>query len=75
MNITSFTGAEAMAVPHKKNMNQTEFWSAVGVTQSAASRYEAGHNIPRPVQILLHLAYGKGKGKAASIKLLGLEVV
>lgn len=42
----------------KQGMNQSEFWSRVGVTQSGGSRYESGRNIPRPVQLLLQLTYG-----------------
>jgi hypothetical protein len=38
-------------------MNQTQYWGRIAITQSAASRYEAGRNIPRTVLILLHLAY------------------
>lgn len=38
-------------------LSQTEFWGRVGVLQSAGSRYESGHSIPNPVQILLRLAY------------------
>lgn len=39
-------------------MNQSDFWGRVGIGQSAGSRYESGRNIPIPVQMLLHLAYG-----------------
>jgi len=74
MNIPSFTGAEAMAVRHKKNMNQTEFWSAVGVTQSGGSRYESGRNIPRPVQILLAAKYGKGAAKSKALAVIGIDI-
>ena len=38
-------------------MNQTEFWSKIGVTQSGGSRYESGNSIPRPVQMLLKLVH------------------
>ncbi len=38
-------------------MNQREFWSEIGVTQSGGSRYESGRNIPKPVQELLRLVY------------------
>ncbi len=38
-------------------MNQKEFWSEIGVTQSGGSRYEAGRSMPRPVQELLRLVY------------------
>lgn len=42
----------------KHGLNQSSFWSRVGVTQSGGSRYESGRNIPRPVQLLLQMAYG-----------------
>lgn len=45
----------------KNSMNQTEFWSRIGVTQSGGSRYESGRNIPVPVQRLLLIAYGTEK--------------
>lgn len=41
----------------KSGLNQLEFWSAVGVTQSGGSRYENGRNIPKPVRQLLNLVY------------------
>ncbi len=34
-------------------LNQVEFWSRVGVTQSGGSRYESDRAIPKTVQILL----------------------
>ena len=37
------------------NLNQTEFWTRYGVTQSGGSRYESGRNIPKPLAILLWL--------------------
>ena len=39
-------------------LNQQEFWSRLGVTQSGGSRYESGRRVPQPVKILLELAYG-----------------
>ena len=42
---------------HKLGMNQSEFWSKIGVTQSGGSRYESGRNVPRPVQALLRLVH------------------
>jgi len=39
-------------------LNQTDFWEAVGITQSGGSRYEAGERrLPKPVQHLLRLIY------------------
>jgi transcriptional regulator with XRE-family HTH domain len=37
------------------NMNQANFWKRIGITQSGGSRYEAGRDIPKPVQLLLAL--------------------
>lgn len=31
-------------------MNQSQFWGALGVTQSGGSRYESGRRIPKPVR-------------------------
>ena len=39
----------------KRNLNQTEFWTRYGVTQSGGSRYESGRSIPKPLAILLWL--------------------
>jgi transcriptional regulator with XRE-family HTH domain len=44
-------------IRRKLGMNQSEFWSQLGVTQSGGSRYESGRNIPRPVQALLRLVH------------------
>lgn len=39
----------------KEGVNQKDFWSRYGVTQSGGSRYESGRNIPKPLAILLYL--------------------
>lgn len=44
-------------IRRKLGMNQQQFWSKLGVTQSGGSRYESGRNMPRPVQHLLRLVY------------------
>lgn len=36
-------------------LNQSQFWSRFGVTQSGGSRYESGRNLPRPVAMLVWL--------------------
>lgn len=41
----------------KLGMNQQQFWSMLGVTQSGGSRYESGRNMPRPVQQLLRMVH------------------
>jgi len=40
---------------NKMGLNQSDFWSRYGVTQSGGSRYEAGRNIPAPLKLLLRL--------------------
>ncbi len=67
-------GATAKSIRKKMGLNQTDFWTPLGVTQSGASRYEAGRDIPKPTQILVAFRYGKGKAKAVAAKALGLEV-
>lgn len=53
----------------KLGLNQQEFWTKIGVTQSGGSRYESGRNMPRPVQELLrlvhveHIDINKAKGE------------
>ena len=44
----------------KLRLNQSEFWSRVGVTQSGGSRYESGRNMPRPARELLRLVHIEG---------------
>jgi predicted transcriptional regulator len=43
----------------KLGLNQMDFWSQIGVTQSGGSRYESGRSMPRPVRELLRLVYVK----------------
>ena len=38
-------------------INQNEFWSAVGVTQSGGSRYESGRSIPNAVRELIRIVH------------------
>jgi predicted transcriptional regulator len=38
-------------------LNQLEFWSKVGVTQSGGSRYESGREIPKAVRELVRLVH------------------
>ena len=45
----------------KLGLNQSEFWNAVGITQSGGSRYEAGRRMPKPTEVLLKLYYEDGE--------------
>ena len=68
------TGEAALAMRKKAGTNQSVFWSRVGIGQSAGSRYESGRNIPRPVQMLLRIAYGTAAQSVSQIRaLLGEE--
>jgi transcriptional regulator with XRE-family HTH domain len=48
---------DARDIRRKLGLNQQQFWSKLGVTQSGGSRYESGRNMPRPVQQLLRLVH------------------
>ena len=62
--IPGITSEAAVFMRNRRGLNQTDFWRRVGVGQSAGSRYESGRNIPRPVQMLMRIAYGT-KAQAA----------
>lgn len=55
-------------------LNQSEFWSRVGVTQSGGSRYESGRNMPKPVRELVRLVHVEQIDLAA-VKREDLEVI
>ncbi len=44
-------------IRRQTGLNQQEFWSRIGVTQSGGSRYESGRSMPRPVQELLRIVH------------------
>ena len=44
-------------VREKAGLNQQEFWTKIGVTQSGGSRYESGRQMPKPVRELLRLVH------------------
>ena len=58
MASTKKTGAEVLKLRRRLRLNQHEFWSPLGVTQSGGSRYESDRRIPKPVLTLIELAYG-----------------
>ena len=62
------TGKEAKLLRSTLGMNQSEFWSRISVTQSGGSRYESGRNLPKPVRVLLHLAYSPEKQATAMLR-------
>ena len=68
--LAPITGEAALAMRQKAGTNQSVFWSRVGIGQSAGSRYESGRNIPRPVQMLLRIAYGTKAQSAKQVEAL-----
>ena len=44
-------------IRRKLGLNQQQFWTQIGVTQSGGSRYESGRNMPKPVKELLRLVH------------------
>lgn len=52
-----YTGPTVKALRKKLGLNQSQFWGPLGVTQSCASRYKSGRNIPRPVRKLIWVMY------------------
>jgi transcriptional regulator with XRE-family HTH domain len=44
-------------IRRRLGMNQEQFWTQIGVTQSGGSRYESGREMPRPVKELLRLVH------------------
>jgi transcriptional regulator with XRE-family HTH domain len=47
-------------IRRRMGLNQEEFWTRIGVTQSGGSRYESGREMPRPVRELFRLVYVEG---------------
>jgi transcriptional regulator with XRE-family HTH domain len=44
-------------IRQRLGLNQQEFWTRIGVTQSGGSRYESGRSMPKPVLELLRLVH------------------
>ena len=44
-------------IRRRLGLNQQEFWTKIGGTQSGGSRYESGRNMSRPVMELLRLVH------------------
>jgi transcriptional regulator with XRE-family HTH domain len=49
--------ANPREIRRRLGLNQQEFWTKIGVTQSGGSRYESGRNMPKPVRELLRLVH------------------
>ena len=56
-NVKAVEKIDASEIRRKLGLNQQQFWSTLGVTQSGGSRYESGRNMPKPVRELLRLVH------------------
>jgi len=56
-NVKAIEKIEPREIRRKLGLNQQQFWSRIGVTQSGGSRYESGRNMPKPVRELLRLVH------------------
>lgn len=56
MKLFSFN-IDPREIRQKLGLNQQEFWTKIGVTQSGGSRYESGRSMPKPVRELLRLVH------------------
>jgi transcriptional regulator with XRE-family HTH domain len=56
-NVKAVEKIDPREIRRKLGLNQQQFWSKIGVTQSGGSRYESGRNMPKPVRELLRLVH------------------
>ncbi len=52
-----FEHLDARSIRMSLGLNQSQFWTPIGVTQSGGSRYESGREMPKPVRELLRLVH------------------
>jgi len=60
----------ALQLRKRHGMKQADFWARIGVSQSGGCRYESGRRIPRPVLLLIDIAYGNEKARTRALKAL-----
>lgn len=63
-------GKELKSLRKTLQMNQGEFWSRLGITQSGGSRYESGRQMPKPAMLLMQIAYGTERQAASLVEQL-----
>ena len=59
-SLDDVTGARLRALREERDVSQTEFWGAIGVSRNRGSCYENGEEMPEKVRQLayLHLVAG-----------------
>lgn len=60
MSNQSKAGIDVRTLRKQLGLNQTDFWTPLGVTQSGGSRYESGRGMPKPVEKLVKLVHVDG---------------
>ncbi|MBI1905392.1 MAG: helix-turn-helix transcriptional regulator [Rhodocyclales bacterium] len=70
MKLKIYTAAEVRELRRKSGQTQYKFWQCLHITQSGGSRYESGHKMPAPVQLLLNITFGTEAKSAACVNAL-----
>ena len=61
-------------IRRRLGLNQEQFWTQIGVTQSGGSRYESGRDMPKPVRELLRLVHVE-QVDLSQIKRVDFEII
>jgi transcriptional regulator with XRE-family HTH domain len=61
-------------IRRRLGLNQEQFWTQIGVTQSGGSRYESGREMPKPVRELLRLVHVE-QVDLSQVKRIDFEVI
>jgi transcriptional regulator with XRE-family HTH domain len=61
-------------IRRRLGLNQEQFWTQIGVTQSGGSRYESGREMPKPVRELLRLVHVE-QVDLSQIKRIDFEII
>jgi len=61
-------------IRRRLGLNQEQFWTQIGVTQSGGSRYESGREMPKPVRELLRLVHVE-QVDLSQIKRVDFEII
>ena len=61
-------------IRRRLGLNQEQFWTQIGVTQSGGSRYESGREMPKPVGELLRLVHVE-QVDLSQVKRIDFEII
>ncbi|MBI1906573.1 MAG: XRE family transcriptional regulator [Rhodocyclales bacterium] len=70
MKLKIYTGTEVRELRRKRGLSQREFWQCFHITQGGGRRYEAGCEIPMPMQLLLNITFGTQTQSTACVDAL-----